>query len=253
MVFQIGMGDNLSPSDSPLGWPKDDDDDDVQSVNKLRVLAYLMRVKAIAVKTRGAMSIMKHKAVVTAMKSIHFKTGFMRYFAFTSDFGEAFRPAVPAWLVNFSYGVSVAYIGGSIAEVGYMAYDMGNPMGFVGGAMMQEACFQFLASLAIPFLLIHTTVHRTTSALFKRKVHLSHPQVAKWLPSACGLSVIPVLPLAVDKPVEHFVEHCFETWVWDDRHLARQSSKLHVSAGGRQVSGMITSKSRALSSFYFSE
>ena len=50
-------------------------------------LAYAARVKAIALKSK-------------ALSSFSFKAGPMRYFAFTSDFGEAFRPAVPRWLAK---------------------------------------------------------------------------------------------------------------------------------------------------------
>merc|ERR1712137_1482545 len=57
-------------------------------------------------------------AVLTASSS-----GMLRFLAFSSDFGEAFRPAVPQVLVKGSYFVSVGYIVGAIAESAYEVCD----------------------------------------------------------------------------------------------------------------------------------
>merc|ERR1712007_299990 len=50
-------------------------------------------------------------------------SGMLRFLAFSSDFGEAFRPAVPQVLVKGSYFVSVGYIVGAIAESAYEVCD----------------------------------------------------------------------------------------------------------------------------------
>ena len=42
----------------------------------------------------------------TALRAAH------RYFAYTSDVGEAFRPVVRPWVVRTAYGVSWAYVAG---------------------------------------------------------------------------------------------------------------------------------------------
>ncbi|RYG64645.1 hypothetical protein EON64_13555 [archaeon] len=86
-----------------------------------------------------------------------------RYLAFTSDFGEALRPVVNARLVTGSYAVALGYC---VADVGYEAYkhvqrnyltehQEPRPLAQV---VVERAAFQAVASLAVPALLIHTTV-----------------------------------------------------------------------------------------------
>jgi hypothetical protein len=58
--------------------------------------------------------------------------------------------------------------------------------------------FQGLASLAAPFLIIHSTVNATTS-LCKTMGAKTAIRVA---PSAAGLALIPFLPSMVDEPIE---------------------------------------------------
>lgn len=170
----------------------------------MRWLAYLARVKAIAARA-GTISL---------------KVGPARYFAFTSDVGEAFRPAVPKWLVNSSYGISVAYIGGAIIEAGYAAKRDGKPPRAVVETVAEEATFQFLASLLLPFLFIHTAVHKSAVVLKSRSVHLTRPMLARWGPSAVGLACIPLLPTLVDKPCEYAVETFFHRYVHQDQSWA---------------------------------
>ncbi|CAE8693995.1 unnamed protein product, partial [Polarella glacialis] len=129
--------------------PEDKEAPDTEDRSYLRWLAYTGRIKVIA-------------------SSVSLKVGSARYLAFTSDVGEAFRPTVPGWLVNASYGLSVAYIGGTIAEVGLKANWEGRPRTEIQALIAQEAVFQGLASLALPFLLIHTSVHRTAVVLKRR-------------------------------------------------------------------------------------
>jgi hypothetical protein len=56
------------------------------------------------------------------------------------------------------------------------------------------ATFQLLASIIAPFLAIHTAVD-----LGKRA--LAHTRAARHGPTACGLALIPLLPLS-DEPIE---------------------------------------------------
>eukprot|EP00811_Abedinium_folium_P035824 NODE_8586_length_1484_cov_3.745763.p1 GENE.NODE_8586_length_1484_cov_3.745763~~NODE_8586_length_1484_cov_3.745763.p1 ORF type:complete len:246 (+),score=88.20 NODE_8586_length_1484_cov_3.745763:106-843(+) len=158
-----------------------------------RVLAYTARVNAIAARS----------ALTTFASS-----GALRYLAFTSDFGEAFRPAVPPGLVNAAYGLSVAYIVGAIVESGYEVRK--RPWPIITETVAHETSFQLVASLLVPFLFIHTAVHKTASILKARGVHKTRPLVAKWGPSAVGLVCVPVMPLCVDKPCEYVVDEFFD-------------------------------------------
>ena len=63
---------------------------------------------------------------------------------------------------------------------------------------------QFIASLAVPTIIIHTAVHETSKAF--KKAPKSWPRfIPKYGPSAVGLALIPGMPL-VDPPIERAVE-----------------------------------------------
>lgn len=187
----------------------------------VRWLAYIARVKA---------SVFASKALV----NLSLKAGPARYFAFTSDLGEAFRPRLPLALVNASYGISVAYIFGAIGEAGVVAQREGKSSREIKETVAAEATFQFLASLLLPFLVIHTTVHKSAHFLKARSVHLTHPAVARWAPTGLGLCIIPALPPCIDVPCEHAVEAFFNRFVkheetvnsGDFRRMRQESQKL---------------------------
>jgi len=142
-------------------------------------------------------------AAVTAASS-----GMLRFLAFSSDFGEAFRPAVPQVLVKSSYFVSVGYIFGAIAESAYEVCD--KPAKTIIETVAHETFFQLVASLIVPFLFIHTAVHQTTKVLKRMKMDKKNPLVARYAPSAVGLVCVPILPLYLDHPCEHAVDTIFD-------------------------------------------
>ena len=85
----------------------------------------------------------------------------VRFLAFTSDVGEAVRPVVPNWVVNATYGVAIAYCVGDVAYVGYKESKKGEA-GHVARAVAFQTVFQGLASIALPYLIIHTAVHQVS-------------------------------------------------------------------------------------------
>ena len=132
-----------------------------------------------------------------------------RYLAFTSDFGEALRPVVHRHVVNASYAVAFGYC---IADVGYEAYKLKKnhyrnektlePMTMTQ-CVVERSTFQALASLLLPAVVIHQSVHVAKKAFTKIG------RFTKWGPSLVGLSIIPLLPVYLDEPVEKAVEHVF--------------------------------------------
>eukprot|EP00331_Platyophrya_macrostoma_P034674 CAMPEP_0176437254 /NCGR_PEP_ID=MMETSP0127-20121128/18498_1 /TAXON_ID=938130 /ORGANISM="Platyophrya macrostoma, Strain WH" /LENGTH=235 /DNA_ID=CAMNT_0017820817 /DNA_START=82 /DNA_END=789 /DNA_ORIENTATION=- len=128
----------------------------------------------------------------------------VRYLAYTSDFGEAFRPIAHPLVVRGSYGVSWAYV---IGDVSYEAYNMSVNHHIAGTDLYvttaKRAVFQSIASMALPALTIHTVVHQAKNA-FKRVGRFQ-----KWGPSAIGLSIVPFLPL-YDHPVEQVCDYVFD-------------------------------------------
>jgi len=132
-----------------------------------------------------------------------------RYLAFTSDFGEALRPVIKAAVVQGSYAVSVGYC---VADIGYEAYKLrdrgylnenGQPMSMTQ-CVVERTVFQGVASLAVPFAVIHSAVG------LSRRAFTRVGRFTKWGPSVVGLSIIPLLPMYLDHPVEHAVDWTFQ-------------------------------------------
>lgn len=81
--------------------------------------------------------------------------------------------------------------------------------------LVERSAFQGIASIAVPALIIHTTVD-VSKHMFKRIGRFT-----RWGPSALGLAVIPFLPLYLDAPVEHGVEwflHKYGPWASKSGH-----------------------------------
>lgn len=130
-----------------------------------------------------------------------------RYTAYSSDIMEAFRPVVSPFWVYAGYGVAISYIG---LDVGYSAYkEARKPDGNVPRAVAHATLFQGLASLVIPAVAIHQTVHFT-------KHYTRGRRLGVWAPTVAGLSLIPILPFTIDPPVELALESAFNHY-WPER------------------------------------
>ena len=128
----------------------------------------------------------------------------LRYTAYTSDVGEAFRPVVPTWAVRGTYGLAISYIFGEIGLTTYREHEAG---GDAARAFAHAALFQGVASLALPMVIIHQTVH-AAQAVTKRIGRFT-----KWGPTIAGLALIPALPYAIDEPCEIAIDNIFEQ-IW---------------------------------------
>lgn len=153
-----------------------------------------------------------------------------RYLAFSSDVGEALRPVAKSIVVSGSYALSVGYC---LADIGFEAYKLhergyksekGVPM-TMSQCVVERTVFQGVASLAVPFVVIHSAVD------ISRRLFSKIKRFTKWGPSVVGLSMIPLLPMYLDHPVEHAVESAFEKYgPWGGK-----SNSKHLDDQGRQV------------------
>ncbi|EEQ97984.1 conserved hypothetical protein [Perkinsus marinus ATCC 50983] len=138
----------------------------------------------------------------------------VRYLAFTSDVGEAFRPVVPKWLVNTSYATTIGYIFGDIGYSTWLEYkrtkDLADHKIRVWTAAAKATTFQMVASLALPFAIIHSTVHY--SGVMLRRMAVKNARLLQMGPTMIGLAIVPFLPIVCDKPIEHGVDLIFEKW-----------------------------------------
>ena len=135
----------------------------------------------------------------------------LRYTAYTSDVGEAFRPIAHPRLVTSAYGVSWLYVLGDVGYEGYKDYKYKDVHGMdLAQHITKRATFQAVASMALPAFTIHSTVK-----VFK-KVFNKIGRFQKWGPTVAGLVVVPVLPFIWDHPVEYIVDGIFD-WAWPTR------------------------------------
>ena len=133
-----------------------------------------------------------------------------RYVAYSSDVGEAFRPVVSPGAVRFCYALSYTYIAADVGITTYKEHEKTNgDQNLVARKAAETLTFQLLASLAVPAVIIHSSVHFVQSAVAKS----ANATLRKWAPTAVGLAIIPLLPFTIDEPLEHLNEYVFDT-VW---------------------------------------
>eukprot|EP01088_Endostelium_zonatum_P006534 TRINITY_DN18670_c0_g1_i1.p1 TRINITY_DN18670_c0_g1~~TRINITY_DN18670_c0_g1_i1.p1 ORF type:complete len:210 (-),score=31.77 TRINITY_DN18670_c0_g1_i1:209-838(-) len=161
--------------------------------------------------TSGVWSSVKDKAA-----------GAIRYLAYTSDVGEAFRPIFPLWLVRASYGVSWMYVFGDVAFEGIKEQRKTKlKERLIARVCIERFTFQVLSSILFPALTIHFTVKRASK--FIRKTN--SPFVLRnrrWLPTAAGLCVVPFLPVLYDHATEWAVSSIFAViWPLSKRQIKK--------------------------------
>lgn len=138
-----------------------------------------------------------------------------RYLAYTSDFGEAFRPLVHPWAVKGAYGVSWAYVIGDVAYEGYHLKTAMHADNYdLAMGVTKRAIFQSVASMALPSLTIHSVV-KYSNKLFKS--HAIFRPVKVWGPTVLGLGMVPFLPVMFDEPSEHVLDYAFGQ-VWTPKY-----------------------------------
>jgi fission process protein 1 len=139
-----------------------------------------------------------------------------RYLAYTSDFGEAFRPLTTPFFVNTTYAISFGYVGFEIAQEAYKSHSRSDHKYVFGTHVAKHTIFQTLASLALPAFTIHSTV-KYSGILFK---NVKNQRVLNWGPTFLGLAVIPFLPTLIDHPAELIVDKVFEPFELYAKQLA---------------------------------
>ena len=134
----------------------------------------------------------------------------LRYLAYTSDVGEAFRPIVHVNVVRSAYGISWGYVLGDVGYNGYQDYHLGVRGTELRRTMVERAVFQSFASMIFPAITIHEMVRLTKRHVFPR---IQAGRYMRWGPTMCGLGVIPFLPFMYDHIVEVACERIFDyTW-----------------------------------------
>lgn len=146
---------------------------------------------------------------------------YSRYTAYSSDVGEAFRPVVSPIVVKSTYGLAISYIG---ADILWNAKRASDEKRSVPRAVVHATVFQGLASLFVPFVVIHTAVDVSKRAF--KQMNKFH----RWGPTTVGLSIIPLLPSYVDEPIEELLEHGFEKYWPEEGHIVKKVDDMLVTA-----------------------
>ncbi|KAL0485790.1 mitochondrial fission protein [Acrasis kona] len=141
-----------------------------------------------------------------------------RYLAYTSDFGEAFRPVVHKNFVRAAYGISWVYVAGDVAVETMRERERGSDNNIVARTFTKRALFQSTASMILPMFFVHQTVH-VAAAVMKK-----FGGTNRWIPTIAGLAVIPALPYLFDHPVEYALDKTFDTvWPVPGEHLGHST------------------------------
>ena len=143
--------------------------------------------------------------------------GLVRYLAYTSDFGEAFRPVAHPAFVRATYAMSWAYVVGDVAYEAYNERHHGARGACLAQHATKRAVFQGIASMALPAVTIHTVVKQSKKAFW---AHQTNHRVQTIGPTITGLACVPLLPYMFDAPVERAVDAVFDKlWsAFDDGH-----------------------------------
>lgn len=112
----------------------------------------------------------------------------VRYLAYTSDVGEAFRPIVHPVVVKSAYAVSWAYVICDVGYEGHKDYKRGSDRNHITRTVLERSLFQSIASMALPAFTIHTQVHSF------QKVFKKVGKFQKWGPTVMGFALIPFIP-----------------------------------------------------------
>lgn len=135
---------------------------------------------------------------------------YANYLAYSSDIGESFRMIAAARMVNASYALAGLYCFADVGYNGYAEYGKSKgDMNKVGMTVAHSAVFQGVASLFLPYIIIHNAVHQSNHRLFKAS---SSAFLRNWGSSGVALCIIPFLPM-VDGPVEMVVDWLFDHMV----------------------------------------
>ena len=112
----------------------------------------------------------------------------VRYLAYTSDVGEAFRPIVNPKIVTTAYAISWGYVICDVGYEGYKDYKRGSDTNHISRTVLERSLFQSIASMALPAFTIHTQVK-----IFN-KVFNKIGRFTKWGPTVMGFALIPFIP-----------------------------------------------------------
>ena len=151
-----------------------------------------------------------------------FRHSLVRYLGYANEVGESFRYQFPKFVAP-SYAISFGYCFADAASTGYDAWtkNKSDPTTESSSYIVQEAAYatfdtllwQSLASVMVPGAAINMVVKASRFAM--RRSPLALPVIVKeWLPTATGLSSIPLIIHPIDRSVDILLDNTTRKW-WE--------------------------------------
>ncbi|RLN51994.1 hypothetical protein BBJ28_00016594 [Nothophytophthora sp. Chile5] len=154
----------------------------------------------------------------------------VRYLGYANEVGESFRPIAPRLVVP-SYCVAFGYVLGDTYDKAAKAHAKAVAASFstrkrnavIADATIDTLAWQTLASVAIPGFTINRVVGQgaagtrkckmTTNGSFAvQRTAKNSPVLRRWLPTAIGLGVIPLIIHPIDSLVDMAMDRSVRKW-----------------------------------------
>ncbi|XP_017085459.1 mitochondrial fission process protein 1 [Drosophila eugracilis] len=130
-----------------------------------------------------------------------YRDTFIRYMGYSNEIGESFRPLVPKSLVAATYGMAIGYVCTDTFDKSLRLQMNGassREVAIKGGDVF---CWQMLASVAIPGLVINRITWATKSLLTR-----APSPILKTVPTLVGLASIPLIIHPIDSLVDRLMD-----------------------------------------------
>lgn len=128
-----------------------------------------------------------------------YRDSLLRYLGYANEVGESFRPIVPKLVVP-SYAVSFAYVCADTLDKTKKEFKKTEAYGPAIGTAVDTLLWQTLASVIVPGFTINRVV-KASAYVIKRSA-VASPPVVRWLPTAVGLGIIPLIIHPIDEAVD---------------------------------------------------
>ncbi|XP_061396955.1 mitochondrial fission process protein 1 [Musca vetustissima] len=139
-----------------------------------------------------------------------YRETWVRYLGYCNEVGEAFRRLVPSKLVTASYVVSTGYVCADTIDKSYKDYKQGASVKNVAITATDVFIWQILASVVIPGFTINRITYLSGRLLRQANVKKA---IAKYLPTAFGLTSIPFIIPPIDHSVDYLMDNTYRKFV----------------------------------------
>ena len=138
-----------------------------------------------------------------------FRDSPMRYLGYANEIGESFRPIFPKLVVP-SYAVSFAYVGADTLDKAKKHYDKTNRFDVAATQAFDTVVWQTFASVFVPGFTINRVVKACGYGL-KNYGRSLPPPLVRWLPTAVGIGIIPLIIHPIDDLVHVVMDNSIRT------------------------------------------